>query len=387
MTSANYGGFNSLLSLGAIVSAPVSIIHIVFSRFIVKLSVSGLGQVKKLLMVCFKGIVLTSGSLFCLGLISLSWLQGYLHLQDPLPLLFMLGFVCTGLLYPLLSAMLEGLHRFTFFGFGTVTYSVIRFLGALVFVALLGLGVNGAFLAIICSALVATTYGFWGLKDLFKVEPKDLPPGLFGEMGRYSLPVIISSAMIIILVNLDIVLVRHYNTPDEAGLYSVASVLGRVSFVLPATLLTVLFPTAAKAHAAGKEQRHILWVSFGLTALFGGGIALVFFIFPEQLISLLFGNRYLEAAPLLQVISIAMALLASVNVIFSYQLARSEYSYLWVLTGGATFMLGSILFYHDSAMTIAKILLVSTGIILIGTVLLYAFRANPAIVKRYVTSK
>ena len=62
-----------------------------------------------------------------------------------------------------------------------------------------------------------------------------------------------------------------------------------------------------------------------------------------------------------------MAILGLANVIFSYQLARSEYFYIWILAGGVLSMLVLILFFHETAMTIAKILLLTTGTIFLGT--------------------
>ena len=202
---------------------------------------------------------------------------------------------------------------------------------------------------------------------MFRATQEDIQPNLFGEMGRYAFPVFISTFMVLALGNLDNVLVRHYCTPEEAGLYSMGAILGRVAFSLPSCLLTVLFPSAAKSHAAGKEKKYIFWVSFGLTTLLGGGVALTFFLWPEQIISILFGSKYREAAPLLQIIGIAMAMLSSANVVFSYQLAKSDYSYLWILTGGVLLMLVLVLFFHETAMAIAKVLLLSIGTILLGT--------------------
>jgi len=64
-----------------------------------------------------------------------------------------------------------------------------------------------------------------------------------------------------------------------------------------------------------------------------------------------------------------MAMLAICNVVFSYGLARSELTFLWPLISGVALMLVLIINYHDSAMTIAQILFVSTGVILSGTIL------------------
>jgi O-antigen/teichoic acid export membrane protein len=376
LSPIDYGIFNSLLSLAGLMASPSSIIHIVFSRFIAKFSLSGLGQTKSLILECFKGMIVISGCLLFVGIFFISSIKNYLHIELTLPVVFMLIVVIFSFLYPILFGSLEGLHRFTLFGLGAGSYSITRFLSAVVLVALLGGGVNSALMALIISSGVATAYGFWALRDVLKVESKNLPRGLFSEMGRYSLPVFVSTSMVTLLGSIDIMLVRHYCTPEEAGLYSVGAILGRIALLLPSTLLTVLFPSAAKAHTDGQEKIHILWTSFGLTTLLGGGVALTLNFWPEPIITLLFGAQYQSAASLLQIISIAMALLASCNVIFSYSLARSDFSYLWFLVGGVIFFLGCIPFFHDSASTIAKLLLISVSIILFAALTWLFFKSR-----------
>jgi len=132
-------------------------------------------------------------------------------------------------------------------------------------------------------------------------------------------------------------------------------------------LVIVLFPEAVKNQEEGEENPRFLWITLWGTALLGGGVALVFNLFPEMLISLLFGKQYIESAPLLQIISIAMALLALSNVIFTYNLAHFRYGFLWFLAGGVGLLYSLIHFFHDTPLIIAQILLLSTSLIFIGS--------------------
>jgi len=378
LTPIDYGIFNSLLALGAFISSPCSIIHIVFSRFIVKLSVSGLGHIKSLLIKSLKGALSIGCGLCCLGLISIPWIKEYFHLKDTTPVIIMLAGISIAFVAPLLFAMLEGLHRFTLFGLGSFSYTVSRFLGVLVLVALLGWGVEGAFLALFIASGISIIYGLFCLKDVFKSKSEDLPHNTFGEMGYYFIPVFFSTLMIMIMGNFDIALVRHYCTPEEAGLYASAAIIGRIAFSLPSALLIVLFPTAAKDHAKGEQNSSVLLITFGITILLGATISFIFYIWPEHVITFLFGNKYQEAAPLLQKIGLSMALLASANVVFSYKLARSEFIYLWILTTASIIMLGLTLFFHETAMDIANNLILATGTAFLGalSLVLFQFKLN-----------
>ena len=84
-----------------------------------------------------------------------------------------------------------------------------------------------------------------------KVSSEPLPNGIFRDMANYFGPVFLSTTTIIILGTIDIALVRHYCSPEEAGLYATAAILGRIALFLPGALIAVLFPSAAKARALG----------------------------------------------------------------------------------------------------------------------------------------
>jgi O-antigen/teichoic acid export membrane protein len=376
LTTGDFGSFNALNSLAVLLSAPVAVLPLVFSRYTVKLEAKGLGQIKNLLVEGFRWLVFIAGALFLIGLASIPWLKDFLHLQENIPIVIMLAQLTLSLLFPVLLGVIQGLHRFTAFGICGGSVSLVRLLSGLLFVFSLGWGVNGALLSGAIGTFVAMGIGLWALRDILKVPAEPLPHDLFSEMRKYSFPVFLSTTMVMALGNLDIVLVKHYCSPEEAGLYSIAAILGRIALYLPGVLIIVLFPEAAKAQTTGNEDSRILWVSLGLTALLGGSFALACTLWPEPIIVLLFGEKYQTAAELLTTISIAMALLAVANVIFTYSLARSEFNFLWPLVSGVAMMLTLIFFFHDSALTIAKMVLYSIAMILVGTLARYFFRTR-----------
>ena len=138
----------------------------------------------------------------------------------------------------------------------------------------------------------------------------------------------------------------------------------------------VLFPSAAKARALGEKDGYILWISLSLTAFLAFSVTLLFNLWPEQFISLFLGDQYREAASLLKIISIAMAILSLTNVIASYSLARSDYAFLFPLVAGVTLMMALILTYHDTAITIAYIMLLSVSSIFIAAFAQLIFKIN-----------
>ena len=376
LSTGDYGSFNALNSLAVVLSAPIAVLPLVMSRYTVKLEMNGLGQVKRLLVEGFRWMIFIAGAIFFTGLAAIPWLQKFLHLEATIPIIIMLVQLTLSLLFPVLLGMIQGLHRFTAFGICGSSVSLVRFLSCLLFVFALGWGVNGALLSGAIGTMLAIGFALFFLRDILKVSGEPLPHDLFSEMRKYSLPVFLSTTLVMVLGNLDIVLVKHYCSPEEAGLYSIAAILGRIALFLPGVLIFVLFPEASKAQDTGKVDSRILWVSLVMTALLGGSFALACALWPEQIIVLLFGEKYQAAAKLLVIISLAMAMLAVANVIFTYCLARSEFKFLWPLAVGVSIMLLLISNFHDSALTIAKMVLYSIGLILTGTLFWYFFRSR-----------
>ena len=376
ISSIDYGVFNSLFAMVSIFTAPVSVVHIVFSRFIVNLSLSGLGKVKSLFTKSFKIILGLSGTILLGGIIAIPLIKDFFHLEVTTPIVLVLIAICFSMLPPIPFAILEGLHRFTRLGIGSSCTPLTRFFGALFFVAGLGCGINGALLTAATASVFTLGFGLWSLKDIFKVSSEPLPDGTFRDMANYSGPVFLSTTMIMILGTIDISLVRHYCSPEEAGLYATAAILGRIALFLPGALITVLFPSTAKARALGEKDGYILWTSLSLTAFLAFSVALLFNLWPEQFISLFFGDQHREAASLLKIISIAMAILSLTNVIASYSLARSDYAFLFPLVAGVTLMTALILTYHDTATTIAYIMLLSVSSIFIVAFAQLIFKIN-----------
>jgi len=376
LTTVDFGTFNAVNSMAVILSAPVAVLPLVFSRYTVQLALAGLEQVKNLLVEGFRGMIVAAVILFLVGLTAIPWIQNFLHLETKTPILIMLVQLAFSLIFPVFLGVIQGLHRFTAFGVCGSGVSLVRFLSCLLFVFTLGWGINGALLSGVIGTVVAIGFALFFLRDILKVSGEPLHHDLFSEMRKYSLPVFFSTTLVMVLGNLDIVLVKHYCPPEEAGLYSIAAILGRIALFLPGVLIIVLFPEASKAQDTGKVDSRILWVSLGMTALLGGSFALACALWPEQIIVLLFGEKYQAASELLVIISLAMALLAVANVIFTYSLARSEFKFLWPLAVGVAMMLLLISNFHDSAITIAKMVLYSIGLILAGTLSWYFFRSR-----------
>jgi len=367
MSPADFGGFNALNSTMVIFSAPLAIVPLVMARFTARFALSDMGRVRALLT---RALVLAAGlaaGAYGLGALCLPFLQSFLHIEEASPILLMLGVMAGSFILPVPWGMLQGLQRFTGYGIAGASNALFRLLGSLAFVVGLAWGVNGALLSSLTGIVAALAVNCIFLRDVFPLPKSPLPTGLLKEVGAYSVGMLLSSVIVMILGNLDLVLVRHYCDAEGAGLYATAAILGRIAFSLPSVLMSVLFTEAATAKEAGRNDLSSLWMSMGMTAALGGGFALFCLLASKLVVGLLFGASYAAAGPLLSVISGAMALLAVANILFVYFQARSEFGFVWFQVAGVGLFLGLVTIYHDTPMTVAWLLFAGIAVMLAGS--------------------
>ncbi|MEA5088913.1 polysaccharide biosynthesis protein [Solidesulfovibrio sp.] len=367
MSPADFGGFNALNSTMVIFAAPLAIVPLVMARFTARFAIADMGLVRSLLSRAGLCATLLAVVAYGIGAACLPLLQSFLHIDAATPVLLMLGVMAGSFVLPVPWGMLQGLQRFTGYGVAGASNALFRLLGALLFVMALSWGINGALLSSLAGIVAAIAVNCVFLRDVFPLRGSPLPKGLLKEVGTYSVGMLVSSVIVMILGNLDLVLVRHYCDAEGAGLYATAAILGRIAFYLPSVLMSVLFTEAATAKESGRNDLSSLWMSMGLTALLGGGFALFCLVASSFVVKILFGASYTAAGPLLTVISAAMALLAVANILFVYFQARSEFGFVWFQVAGVGLFLGLVAVYHDTPMTVAWLLFSGIAVMLLGS--------------------
>jgi len=367
LTPADFGGFNALNSTMVIFAAPLAIVPLVMARFTARFSMHGMGQVRSLLTKALKCSFVCAVIAYGLGCLLIPFLKSFLHIETNLPILLMFCVMALSFILPVPWGMLQGLQRFLGFGLAGASNALFRFLTVFVWVGFMGFGVNGALLCSISGSLAAIVVSLIFLKDVFPHKPEPLPGGLGKEVGTYSAGMLVSSVIVMALGNLDLILVRHYCSAEGAGLYATGAILGRIAFYLPSVLMSVLFTEAVNAKEAGESGHKSLWISMGMTALLGGGFAIVCAFFSGFVVKILFGAQYVEAGPLLAVISGAMALLSVANILFVYFQARSEFGFVWIQAAGVGLFILLTAFHHETPMTVAWLLFFCIAFILLGT--------------------
>tara|TARA_B100000795_G_scaffold190817_1_gene145405 strand:- start:31798 stop:33150 length:1353 start_codon:yes stop_codon:yes gene_type:complete len=169
----------------------------------------------------------------------------------------------------------------------------------------------------------------------------------------------------IIINNSDILLVKHYFEPYEAGLYASLALIGRVVYFTSWMFVMLLLPTVVQLKKEGKVTAPILFKYVGYIASIALFIVLCCSLFPETVITLLFGKSYILMAPLLWKYALATGLFAVSNIFAYYYLSLDRY--MPVVFSGFFGMLqmGLIIFFHESLEEVVHVQIITMILLLV----------------------
>jgi O-antigen/teichoic acid export membrane protein len=252
-------------------------------------------------------------------------LQRFLRFDEPGPFFALAAALLVGAPLASRSAYLRGRTAFGRVSLANMAGSFSKILFSAGFV-LLGWGTVGAMGGVVVSQLVALALaGIWAWRLGLHREPglsfwrwPDL--SLIRPQLRYSALVLVVSLAITTLFSFDVLVVKHYFAPDIAGLYAGIATVARIIFFVTASITAVLLATV-KIEAGHQANQRLLWRSMVLHCGLGGAVLALFTLAPSQITRLLVGAKYVGYAHLLPRLSLALFILAFVNLLFNYDLA------------------------------------------------------------------
>jgi O-antigen/teichoic acid export membrane protein len=135
--------------------------------------------------------------------------------------------------------------------------------------------------------------------------------------------ILVSGMALAVLFSSDVLLVKDFFAPDDAGKYATVAALGRAIFWAVGGIALVLFPKAVATSRNGGGGSVLVLASMGM-CLVGGVMAwAVFSLEPRFLLTTFAGPAYAPASSYLPMYGVAMTLLGSASVLVATSQARS----------------------------------------------------------------
>ena len=357
-----YGILGSLLAASYIIFVPLGAISTIITKFVSEFKARNeYGKVAYLLFSAIKKLSRYAILIF-VGLSLSSWLiADFLKIPSPFPVILMGLLLAFAVIMSIPRGVLRGLQNFGQLGLNISLEALIRLLLGILLVSV-GLGVNGAILAYGLSYLAATFLILAHLKFLFHLRNETID---VSKIYKFSLPALTMSICLALMTNVDLIFVKHFFASEEAGVYTVVSVLGKVIFFVSGAFTIPMFPLVSELHTRGENTLSILKKSSIYVISFSGIVVAAYWLSPSFIVHTLYGPAYSAAVPLLGAIGIAMGLIALVMVYTAYLLALKNMRFIKVLLGCTFLQIVLLGLFHRTLLQVVHVLVLTNGLTLL----------------------
>jgi glycosyltransferase involved in cell wall biosynthesis/O-antigen/teichoic acid export membrane protein len=279
---------------------------------------------------------------------------------------------CLWLILSVQRGALQGLQRYKLVGGSLIVEAAARLAAGLVLVAA-GMSVTGAFLGTAISiGAVATALMIPLLRAAGPHRDHHERP-LRELLSRAWAPVA-ALALIAILQNIDVIVVKHVAEKHDAGAYAAAAVIAKGVIWVAVGLGLYLLPEAARRTRMGVDARPVLVRTLALVGMVSLPAVLLYIVGAEPLLTAIFGPSYASAAGALPWLAVAMSLLACAYLSVQYLLALERANFLWAL-GIAAVAEPLLLQSIGSHITAVAIGLLVVQLVLAAAILSLGFRS------------
>lgn len=285
-------------------------------------------------------------------------------------------------LRPIAAGSLQGSENFVAFGLARLALSLSRIVLVFFFVQA-GTGLLGAVLALPFGWFASVLCAFLLLGKPLWMASRPASQAVLRKGWKLSFYALLAYITYMSLTSIDLVWVNRNLSGELAGAYAGLVLMRRIVALLPAEVVTVMFPRVVKTLARGESPGRIL----ALTAVFilgvSGLLSLLYFLFSDQLITIIFGTSYAAAIPLLGWMAIGTIGVSLSSIWLNYYLAEKPRNFV-ILLGIAVALEWILLNLFPPSLQGAVLAFGTTGWLLtLGGLFLYLFKVHPVFHKSH----
>jgi len=313
----------------------------------------------------FRFVTVTSLISFLICLLLVPFFASFLGIHK-IPLLIFILLVPLGFFSSLTSGVMHGLQKFfNISAFSVISTTLKLFLGVLL--VYIGYYVSGAVLAVVLASFLAYLYSW----NIIKKELKDSK--YITEIKtkisiRDYFPLLklafFANLIIALLMNIDIVLAKHFFEPIMAGHYSALSTIGKIIIYVTTSFSTVMFPMISASHSKGDDKhKRILTLSLSVISILSIIAVVCFFTFPSFIVKVLLGSAYVDIAPYLGYFGLIALFYSISTTLINYFVAVHDRLFFYISAFLLALQIIFLIFYHKNIAQFATILLIFSVLI------------------------
>jgi len=371
LTVEGFGILASAVSLMSLIAIPAgsiipTIVNFAGSHF----AKEDYGSVKVLFLKIIKPLLAVSIFMFFCFFIFAGSIGNFFKIEDHSVIVIVGIIVAFAYIGTVSSALLQAKLAFKYISLLSFIGSLSKFaIGA--GLVLLGLGVKGAVWAVFIAGLIPSILGFIYLKSVFMSKIGKASKINFKSILSYGIPSSLAMLGMTSLISTDILLVKHFFNPLQAGVYAGLSLVGKVIFFFTGFIGGVMFPLIVKKHAKNENYNNIFKMAIAMVLIPSVIISIFYFLYPNLAISFIIKNEvYQSASGLLGLFGIFITTYSLITLFVYYFLSIKKTNVYIPVLFAALSQLLLITLYHGSLFIVVVISLM-VALILLTTLIIY----------------
>lgn len=364
----DFGTFNAFLSLSIIFGIPAGAIATSLIREVTKLLAQKNFYTLRKFFWNFTNLSLAFGMAISLIFILLNnQVSTYLNIDRTSVIYVFAIFLAFSFLNVATFSYLQGLLRFKAFAFLSLVSQFLRLVIPLGLVYA-GFAVAGAYAGLTVVGILSFFVSILLLKKNFRVglnPPQNLVDNklthLYKGLLLFSVPVFFINSGITLLNNTDVVMVKHFFTPYDAGIYAGVVTMSKVFLFGASIVQVVMFPQISHLYASSGnfKGRFLKFLSLQLLLIVGG--ILCYAIFPQAINSIMFRGKFTESVTYLPLFAVFVAFYILITFLSMFLLAINKTKAFLFIIPACVLQYILISFLHNNIYSIIKANILSAG--------------------------
>jgi O-antigen/teichoic acid export membrane protein len=256
---------------------------------------------------------------------------------------------------------MQGMCSFKRLAASYVSEALLKFVGALLLVQA-GFGVMGAIIAISASLIFAYFI------PTVPRELKSTPAAVSQVSGREARQAIVYFAGQVLICNTDILLIKHFFSPERAGIFAAIALVGRLVYFASWMVVSAMFPIAAGTKEE-TSSKSLVAIPIVFVIALTGGFVTVLSLFPNFVLHMVFGpmfsgGRGLDSLLVLYALNAGIYSLSVALIVYemSRKIANTGW---WQLAFSGAIVTGIYLYHATLREVISVELMCMTGLLIV----------------------
>ncbi|MCX6739597.1 MAG: oligosaccharide flippase family protein [Candidatus Parcubacteria bacterium] len=288
-----------------------------------------------------KNIIILTLVFSAILIILMPFLKSYLRLNEYRSLWIIILIMALGILASTPKGILNGWQDFKNLSIYNISGASIKLLCGVTLVFIFST-VASALLGVLAGALFCYIYLVIIIKKTSQPVKEVMGSentnrifdsyNMIREVKKYLLPICFFSLFLSLLTSFDMLMVKNLTNPDVAGFYGAFNILSKIIFWASSSVVLVVLPMACAKNSIKEHLSKRILISANalifLICISGLG---AYFFFPEIIINLLFGSKYLPLAGNLWAFALMAMALSLLTLEANLAYARYDFNISYIL--------------------------------------------------------